>query len=792
MSRSLSSDPPTGRHRLLRTRPALAIVAFFALLFTGLPVTAAHAAAPPTGTYTGDSTAYTGATVAFDIDAAGMMSGFESESYCFDGFGVYPVQWVGMPATQIEAGVPFEVSWEYDTGSVRPYYELTGTVNADGTASGTGRAGFLPSGTCGGMNFTWTAQTDGVPAPDPTASASPSSLTESELASSGVTITGADFPANSDVSLTVGGEAAGTQTASADGAVSFPYTSSTLGTGTHEAVLSSGSASAAASFTVTEDPVTYDPTASVSPSTLTQSELAATGVTIAGEGFAPDSEVALTVAGAAAGTQTANADGDVSFAYTSASLASGAHEAVLSAAEGTATASFTVTEDPVVYDPTASVTPTQLTESELAETGVTVSGEGFAAGTDVTLSVDGTEVDSAAASGSGTVSFTHTSSTLGTGEHTAELSAAEGSATATFTVLADNDPVYDPTIGVSPASLTVSELASSGVAITGEGFPANADVTLTVSGAEVETASSNAAGDVAFDFTSESLGVGTHAVRLEADAPGAEVEGSFEVTEDPVVYDPEASVAPAELTESELADTGVTVTGIGFPADAEVMLVIGGTEAETATADADGTVAFAYTSSTLGVGTHTAALTSGSLEASADFTVTEDEDPPPPGQIPGTAPSADDLDPALEGGITVPSEARPGETITVTVDDVAPGTDVGVWLFGAPVYLGTHAVDENGQVSVTIPDTAVGDARIAVWAAPDTLVGWAGIDIVGSGGGGGGNGGGSGGENGNGSGSGGDGLAHTGAADLGFVTVGGALLLAAGAGLLLRKRRSTP
>src|SRR5699024_10642314 len=101
---------------------------------------------------------YTGATVSFDIDANGVMSNFDTESYCFDSFGTWPVQWVGMPPTQVEAGQEFSVDWEFGDGGVTSYYELSGTVAADGSASGTGRAGFLPYGTCGGMNFTWSAE----------------------------------------------------------------------------------------------------------------------------------------------------------------------------------------------------------------------------------------------------------------------------------------------------------------------------------------------------------------------------------------------------------------------------------------------------------------------------------------------------------------------------------------------------------------------------------------------------------------------------------------------------------
>lgn len=191
----------------------MALITFFALIFTAVPTLNAYAAEPHTGSYTGTGSAYTGATVSFDIDDNGVMSNFNTTSYCFDGLYSQPVTWVGMPATTVQPGVPFEVNWEYNTGDVSPYYELTGTVNADGSANGTGRAGFLPYGTCGGFEFSWSAERvgGGEPEPvyDPTLLITPETISLADLADTGVQFIGGGFPANVPVTYTLDGEEIG-------------------------------------------------------------------------------------------------------------------------------------------------------------------------------------------------------------------------------------------------------------------------------------------------------------------------------------------------------------------------------------------------------------------------------------------------------------------------------------------------------------------------------------------------------------------------------------------------------
>lgn len=100
------------------------------------------------------------------------------------------------------------------------------------------------------------------------------------------------------------------------------------------------------------------------------------------------------------------------------------------------------------------------------------------------------------------------------------------------------------------------------------------------------------------------------------------------------VYTPEAAVDPESLTESALAETGVAITGTGFPAATEVTLTVAGDEAGTTAADDDGEVAFVFTSRVLGAGVHAVELVAGDHSAGASFTVVADRDDERPAQDP--------------------------------------------------------------------------------------------------------------------------------------------------------------
>ncbi|MGO2521299.1 MAG: LPXTG cell wall anchor domain-containing protein, partial [Microbacterium sp.] len=296
---------------------------------------------------------------------------------------------------------------------------------------------------------------------------------------------------------------------------------------------------------------------------------------------------------------------------------------------------------------------------------------------------------------------------------------ADGDAETTMIVVAD-PVVIDPEVSVSPGEVTVSELAGSGVTVSGSGFAPDASVSLTVGGVSGGSQIADADGNVSFVFTGD-LAAGSHAVVLSS-ADG-DAETTMIVVADPVVIDPEVSVSPGEVTVSELAGSGVTVSGTGFAADASVSLTVGGVDGGSQTADADGNVSFVFTGE-LAAGSHAVVLSSADADAETTLTVVEDAAPGLPEQIPVEAPSEDELTADNRGEVSVPETADEGAQIVVRIGDAQPGDVVGVWLFSTPQYLGTFTVSDDLTATVTLPQSVTGLHRIAVYSVDEVLQGW--------------------------------------------------------------------
>lgn len=112
------------------------------------------------------------------------------------------------------------------------------------------------------------------------------------------------------------------------------------------------------------------------------------------------------------------------------------------------------------------------------------------------------------------------------------------------------------------------------------------------------------------------------------------------------------------------------------------------------------------------------------------------------GKNPGDQNGATDPSPTPEseltddtrGDVSIPTQAVPRETITVTAPPAA-GTSVHTWLHSDPVLLATTDVGADGTFEVTIPaDTELGSHRIVVQAEDGSLLGWAPLEIVAAGG----------------------------------------------------------
>ncbi|MFE2771149.1 RHS repeat domain-containing protein [Microbacterium resistens] len=524
----------------------------------------------------------------------------------------------------------------------------------------------------------------------PAVTVDPATVTRSALGTTGVRISGTGFPEDADVVLTLSGTEMATLRTDATGAVQDDFVRAGILPASHELRLTSGTWSAATTLTVTEDPVTYDPTASVAPESLTVSELAGSGVTISGEGFPENADVTVAVDGSTVTTVRSDAAGDVSYVHTVSGAATGGHAVALTSGQWSAEASFTVTADPVDYDPTVAVAPSSVTVSELASPGVTITGEGFPENADVVVSVSGTEEATVASNAGGEVSYVFTATDRGTGEHDIVLTSGRWSAATVLTVTAD--PVdYDPTASASPASLTVSALGATGVRLTGEGFPEDADVVIAVDGADVATVRSSADGALAYTHKAAGAATGVHAVTLTSGRWAAET--SFTVTADPVDEDPTVALDPTTLTVSALASSGIGVTGEDFPADAEAEVLFDGQVVDTVTTDADGALVATVVRDGVAPGTYPVTVRSGGEEASADVTVTADP----------TTPAEVTLSPD-----EIAAGALATDGVALSAAGLPASTPVRVAFDGVEVARFTSGADGAGSVSFTVSDAQPG------------------------------------------------------------------------------------
>src|SRR5690606_15699064 len=89
------------------------------------------------------------------------------------------------------------------------------------------------------------------------------------------------------------------------------------------------------------------------------------------------------------------------------------------------------------------------------------------------------------------------------------------------------------------------------------------------------------------------------------------------------------------------------------------------------------------------------------------------------------APDATQLTGPTQNGVTGPSSARAGATITVNVGASHAGEQVHGWVFSTPTYLGQRIVSAAGTIQLTLPASlAAGAHRLAVLDASGNVIGW--------------------------------------------------------------------
>ncbi len=405
-----------------------------------------------------------------------------------------------------------------------------------------------------------------------------------------------------------------------------------------------------------------------------------------------------------------------------------------------------------------------VAEWDMARTGMALFAGGFAGDSAVVALVDGESVAEFRADAGGFVDDRLVVE-LAPGSYTLVLTADEGATSPrTFTVVADDD-YYDPVspqVWASASAVTVSELEEAPVAIRGTGYPINAPVDLLINGTRQEALTSDSGGTVELELMAP-LAPGAYTVALRH--PAGSASATFHVVPDEQ-GDPAPAGAYAGQSVQDRAgsrpwdegsarrvqfriDTDGRLTG--FQTEFWWVCAVGGLQGSgydtfdgmpatqitvgrpfeiswadtsmtytlTGVVNADGTAAGRGVAHQGVCGAHEFAWT-----AQLDGDLPGPADPPPPAQIPADTPDADDLTDATRGQVTVPATVTPGATFRVEVGIALAGDRVGVWLFSEPTHLVTAAVSTDGTVQVTLPATAVGEHRIAVYAADGSLIGW--------------------------------------------------------------------
>ncbi|MDQ1129345.1 lamin tail domain-containing protein [Microbacterium sp. SORGH_AS_0888] len=95
------------------------------------------------------------------------------------------------------------------------------------------------------------------------------------------------------------------------------------------------------------------------------------------------------------------------------------------------------------------------------------------------------------------------------------------------------------------------------------------------------------------------------------------------------------------------------------------------------------------------------------------------------------APAESALTDAARGGVTGPSSATPGETVTITVGTRYAGQTVFGWVFSTPIPLGSAVVSAAGTASFALPTTLpAGAHRVVVTDSSGAVIGWTPVSVA--------------------------------------------------------------
>lgn len=411
----------------------------------------------------------------------------------------------------------------------------------------------------------------------------------------------------------------------------------------------------------------FEVVATLSPSTPSTSAGSTLGLT--GRGFTGSGQsVTITIDGQSVtptGTATVGSNGRVTADIVVPELSSGQHTVRITDATGrSASTSITVTAPGLRFSTTS------------GQPGDTfqVTGENWPASSQVVLSFNGSQQCSFQVRDDG--GFGPTNCTVPIfpgGAYT--IRAAGGGVSLTipggFTIV--------PRLTLDPARAT----AGQSVKASADGLAANSDVVLTVDGTQVATARTGTNGRVSdISYTVPDLGVGVHTVRVVDAASGS-------ATAQLTVYAPDLTFS----TRSGFVDDTFQVSGANWPASAQVVLQLNGSQQCSTTTRDDGSFSGMNCSvQSLPGGTYPIRVTGGgtSVTLSDGFTV-------------------------LSKVTLTPSRATAGQSASVSASGLAASSNVVVTIGGTQVATGQTAT--NGRLSATtytVPDLTAGPHVVRV------------------------------------------------------------------------------
>ena len=339
------------------------------------------------------------------------------------------------------------------------------------------------------------------------------------------------------------------------------------------------------------------PTVTVTPNPITPEQYRDPGLTVRGENFVPNTQVDFAVNGTVLGQAPVDADGGVDITNTWSEATLGDHVLRISGSGRSAEATVTVVEEPVnpdpVYEPEVSVALGSVTVSDLADSGVVVSGSGFPEGAAAEVLFDGAVVAEVVTDADGAVSHTLVREGATAGSYPVVVRSGDWSAEATLTVTedpVDPDPI---TISLSVGSLTQAELSAEGVLVAGAGLASGAEARVLLDGEDLARLTADESGSVEYRIVGLRLAAGEYVVELVSGDQSASATLTVTADEpvvpdpdgpsDPVVLDPDGPSGPSDPSDpgtagedDDLAATGGDLSWLAFAGTfAALLLALG-------------------------------------------------------------------------------------------------------------------------------------------------------------------------------------------------------------------------